>query len=174
GRNLKARILAAFCNSSRTKLNAKQLTSMSNSDSDCSCTSSCCERHHGKRQTVIRFDGSSAETVAYANTFWQSAQMVPTLESGLSCPSVSQRLKRAPPGYQPVSISCPNTELSPKQEEFLQRVRDEEELDRFTRLQLSKDRQDEQRSRFQKQRVANQTRAEQLAQLPKDRLRRTS
>jgi len=47
---------------------------------------------------AIRLSNSSAEDQCYAKLFWQSAELVPPLESRLvSSSNVTQRLKSAPP-----------------------------------------------------------------------------
>ena len=46
------------------------------------------------------FQGSSAEDVTRAKSFWQSIQLHPPIESRLVSSNIKQRLKIAPPGTQ--------------------------------------------------------------------------
>merc|ERR1740137_34775 len=81
------------------------------------------------------FSGSSEEDMAYAKTFWQSVQLMPPMESRLVSCDIKQRLKKAPPGSQPVNIKIPGREPPQKLQQFLEDAKLQEKAQEWEKLQ---------------------------------------
>ncbi|XP_013394554.1 UPF0722 protein [Lingula anatina] len=88
-----------------------------------------------KSNEKTEFSGSSEEDKAYAKSFWQSIQLHPPIESRLVSSDIRQRLKRAPPGGQPINLAHHPEAEPPQLTSFLLTSHALERADAYHKLQ---------------------------------------